>query len=90
MMQKSLVMMQGWGSVKGMRISVEVDEDVLEEVIALTGEKGKGPALARAVEEFVRRARAREFGRLIREGAFDYPDPDPVDLANPVPPLRSP
>lgn len=73
-----------------MRISVDVDEATLAEVMALTGEKSKSPALAKAVNEFVRRARAREFGRLIREGAFDYPDPDPVDLANPVPPLRIP
>jgi Arc/MetJ family transcription regulator len=73
-----------------MRISVDVDEATLAEVMALTGEKSKSPALAKAVNEFVRRARAREFGRLIREGAFDYPDPDPVDLANPVPPLRTP
>ncbi len=71
-----------------MRISVEIDDAILDEVIALTGEKNKSPALAKAVTEYVRRARAREFGRLIREGAFDYPDPEPVDFANPVPPLR--
>lgn len=31
------------------------------------------PAIGRAVTEFVRRQRVREFGRLLREGAFDYP-----------------
>jgi Arc/MetJ family transcription regulator len=72
-----------------MRISVEIDEATLAEVMALTGEKNKSPALAKAITEYVRRARAREFGRLIREGVFDYPDPEPVDLANPVPPLRN-
>lgn len=72
-----------------MRISVDVNEEILAEVMALTGEKSKSPALAKAVEEFVRRARAREFGRLIREGAFDYPDPEPMDVANPIPPLRN-
>lgn len=70
-----------------MRISVEIDDAILSDVMALTGEKSKSPALAKAVTEFVRRARAREFGRLIREGTFDYPDPEPIDLANPVPPL---
>ena len=72
-----------------MRISVDIDEGVLEEVMALTGEKNKSPALAKAVTEFVRRQRAREFGRLIREGAFDYPDPvgAAVDATNPVPAL---
>jgi hypothetical protein len=72
-----------------MRISVDIDDATLEEVMALTGEKNKSPAMAKAITEFVRRARAREFGRLIREGAFDYPDPEPTDVANPVPPLRS-
>lgn len=71
-----------------MRISVDIDDATLEEVMALTGEKNKSPALAKAVTGFVRREKAREFGRLIREGAFDYPDPEPVDVANPVPPLR--
>ena len=72
-----------------MRISVDIDDKILEEVMALTGEKNKSPALAKAATEFVRRQRAREFGRLIREGAFDYPDPvgGTVDLANPVPAL---
>lgn len=71
-----------------MRISVEVDEATLAEVMALTGETSKSPALAKAVTEYVRRARAREFGRLIREGAFDYPDSEPGAPANPIPPLR--
>jgi Arc/MetJ family transcription regulator len=72
-----------------MRISVDIDDKILEEVMALTGEKNKSPALAKAATEFVRRQRAREFGHLIREGAFDYPDPagGTVDPSNPVPAL---
>lgn len=70
-----------------MRISVEIDEATLADVVALTGERSKGPALAKAVTEFVRRAKAREFGRLIREGAFDYGEPESGDPANPAPPL---
>lgn len=72
-----------------MRISVDIDDQVLKDVMALTGEKSKSPALAKAVTEFVRRQRAREFGRLIREGAFDYPDPADAagDATNPVPAL---
>ena len=71
-----------------MRISVEIEPDVLEEVMSLTGERAKSAALSKAVTEYVRRARAREFGLLIREGAFDYPAPSPQDTTNPVPPLR--
>lgn len=39
----------------------------------ITGEKMKSPAVSKAVEEFVKRKKAREFGRMLREGAFDYP-----------------
>lgn len=70
-----------------MRISVEIDEATLSEVMALTGETQKSRALAKAIVEFTRRRRAKEFGRLIRESAFDYPDPGEVDPGNPVPPL---
>ena len=72
-----------------MRISVDIEEDILKEVMALTGEKSKSPALAKAVTEFVRRQRAMEFGRLIRESAFDYPAPavGSAEVANPVPAL---
>jgi Arc/MetJ family transcription regulator len=70
-----------------MRITVDLDEATLAEVMALTGEGNKSPAVAKAVGEYIRRARAREFGRMIREGAFDYPDPD--EAANPIPPLRA-
>lgn len=55
--------------------------------MAITGEKRKSPALAEAVRGFVRRQRAREFGRMIREGVFDYPDDSSGKFANPIPPL---
>ena len=38
----------------------------------LTGERKKSPAISKAVVEYVKRRKAKEFGRLIREGAFDY------------------
>ena len=73
------------------RITVDIENDVLTELMRITGDKNKSPAVARAVTEFVRRKQAREFGRMIREGVFDYPvpaaDSTGVDLANPVPPL---
>ena len=75
----------------GMRITVDIEDDVLAELMKITGDKNKSPAVARAVTEFVRRKQAREFGRMIREGVFDYPAPAVdtagFDLANPVPPL---
>ena len=72
-----------------MRITVDIEEDVLAELLKITGDKNKSPAVARAVTEFVRRKKARDFGRMIREGAFDYPAPAAAaeETANPVPPL---
>ena len=73
-----------------MRITVDIDEAILDEVMEMTGEKNKSPALAKAVTEYVRRQRAKEFGQLIRESAFDYPSQkskDGLDRGNPLPPL---
>lgn len=68
-----------------MRITVDIEESVLNELIAITGESKKSPAISLAVEEFVKRKRAREFGRLLREGAFAdafEPDYDPDKFAS--------
>jgi hypothetical protein len=77
-------MMQNEGMSRGMRITVDIEDDVLAELLKITGDKNKSPAVARAVTEFVRR-------RMIREGVFDYPTPSAdaagLDPANPVPPL---
>ena len=49
-----------------MRITVDIEDDVLAELMKITGDKNKSPAVARAVTEFVRRKQAREFGRRRR------------------------
>ena len=56
-----------------MRIVVEIDEGTLRDVMKLTGERKKSPAMAKAIADYVRRRKAQELGRLLREGAFDYP-----------------
>lgn len=56
-----------------MRITVDIDEATLVDLARITGESKKSPAVAKAVTEFVNRKKAREFGTLLREGAFDYP-----------------
>lgn len=56
-----------------MRITVDIDEAMLEDLARITGESKKSPAVAKAVTEFVNRKKAKEFGMLLREGAFDYP-----------------
>ena len=59
--------------IGSMRITVDIAPEPLAEVLRLTGERKKSPAIAKAVVEFVRRRKAQEFGALLREGAFDYP-----------------
>lgn len=56
-----------------MRITIDIDEAILTEVQKITGEKKRSPAVARIVEEFVKRAQAKAFGRSLRAGEFDYP-----------------
>jgi hypothetical protein len=53
-----------------MRITVDIDENILKDLSLITGESKKGPAVARAVEEFIKREKSKEFGRLLMEGAF--------------------
>ncbi|MCP5524659.1 MAG: type II toxin-antitoxin system VapB family antitoxin [Verrucomicrobiales bacterium] len=56
-----------------MRITVDIDDQIMDDLVKLTGERKKSPAVAKAVDEFVKRRKAREFGRILREGLLDYP-----------------
>tara|TARA_A100001037_G_scaffold256893_1_gene243234 strand:+ start:86 stop:298 length:213 start_codon:yes stop_codon:yes gene_type:complete len=56
-----------------MRVTVDIPEETLADLSIITGEKKKSPAVAKAVDEFVKRQKVREFSKLAREGAFDYP-----------------
>lgn len=68
-----------------MRITVDIPEQVLDDLLLLTGDTKRSPAVAKAVETYVRREKLREFGRLIRQGEFEdaFPvgyDPDHPEL----------
>jgi hypothetical protein len=69
-----------------MRITVDIEESVLDDLVKLTGETKRSPAVAKAVEDFVRRQKLREFGRLIRQGAFAdaFPEGYDPDVAGPL------
>ncbi len=56
-----------------MRITVDIDQTTLDDLSKITGESKKSPAVALAVAEYIKREKAREFGKLLREGSFDYP-----------------
>lgn len=74
-----------------MRITADIDEEILTDLLKMTGDKSKSAAIARAVKDYVNRQKSKEFGRMIRENAFDYPDTvlneNGQDVANPVPDL---
>lgn len=56
-----------------MRMTVDLDANTLEELLKITGHKKNSPAIAFAVRDFVNRKKAKDFGRMLREGTFDYP-----------------
>lgn len=57
-----------------MRITIEIDDKVLENAMKLTGETKKGPAITKAATEYVRRQMVRKFASMVMEGEFaDYP-----------------
>jgi Arc/MetJ family transcription regulator len=56
-----------------MRLTVDLDEKILGELLKVTGHKKNSPAVAFAVRDFLNRKKARDFGRMLREGKFDYP-----------------
>ena len=55
-----------------MRITVDIDEAVLNDLATMTGETKKSPAVAKAVEDYVKRAKAKAFGRRLREGFYHF------------------
>lgn len=54
-------------------MTVELDEKTMDELTKVTGIKKNSPAVAFAVREFINRKKAKDFGRMLREGKFDYP-----------------
>lgn len=54
-------------------MTVEIEENDLEELTKVTGIKKNSPAVAFAVKDFINRRKAKDFGKMLREGKFDYP-----------------
>jgi Arc/MetJ family transcription regulator len=55
-----------------MRVSVELDKSLLEEVMRLTGESKMSTAVSKATELYVNRRRATEIVRSLREEPLNY------------------
>ncbi|HEY5298167.1 MAG TPA: type II toxin-antitoxin system VapB family antitoxin [Verrucomicrobiae bacterium] len=56
-----------------MRMTVEIEEETLNELVKVTGIQKNSPAVAFAVRDFINRKKAKDFGKMLREGKFDYP-----------------
>ena len=54
-----------------MRITVDIQDDTLAELLKFTGETKKNSAVNKVVVDYLNRRKAKEFGRLLREGDFD-------------------
>jgi hypothetical protein len=54
-------------------MSIEIDVKTLDDLTKITGIKKNSPAVAFAVRDFINRKKAKDFGRMLREGKFDYP-----------------
>ena len=54
-------------------MTVDIDEKTLDELLKVTGHSKNSPAVAFAVRDFLNRKKAKNFGRMLREGTFDYP-----------------
>jgi hypothetical protein len=54
-------------------MTVDLDANTLNELVKVTGIKKNSPAGAFAVRDFLNRRKAGDFGRMLREGKFDYP-----------------
>ena len=54
-----------------MRITVDIEESTLKELLELTGSRKMSPAVSEAVEGYVRRLKASQFGKRILSGVYD-------------------
>jgi len=55
-----------------MRTTLDIDKKLLEEVVALTGEKNRGKAVNTALEDYIRRRKIEELRKL--SGKIDLID----------------
>ncbi len=55
-----------------MRISVSFDDEVMKEVMKLTGEKSKSAAVNAAVDRFLRIKKIEHIQQMVREGKVNY------------------
>ena len=55
-----------------MRTTLDIDEKLLKDVVALTGEKKKGKAVSKALQEYIRKRKIEELRAML--GTIDLVD----------------
>lgn len=53
-----------------MRVTVDIEDSLLDELTRATGLYKKGPAIVLAVSDYVRKAKLKQFGKNLRQGVF--------------------
>ena len=56
-----------------MRITVDIAPSTLKKIMSLTKEGKKSPAVAKALDEYIRREKLKNFGQLIKSSFFNFP-----------------
>ena len=56
-----------------MRITIDIDENKLTDILQYTGQKKKSPAIAKALDTYLREMRKQRLLNRVREGRTDYP-----------------
>ena len=55
-----------------MRITVDVDDRKLRDILKVTGIKKKSPAINHVLDEYLRESKLRMTLKKVRDGAVDY------------------
>ncbi|MFW5883795.1 MAG: DUF2191 domain-containing protein [Verrucomicrobiota bacterium] len=55
-----------------MKFTVDIPDDTLAQVQETVGEYKKGPAIVKALKDYLRRDALRDFGQEIADGVYDY------------------
>ena len=55
-----------------MKITIEIDDHTIKELRCATHTRKTGLAVGKAIAAFLHGRKAREFGRMLMEGHFDY------------------
>lgn len=56
-----------------MRITLEISPTTLKKIMAVTKEDKKSPAVAKALDDYLRIQNLKDFSKMIQNNEFDFP-----------------